>query len=187
MQASHTAASERAWVTVEIIPGDPTDMQVWEKADKYVLGIPVRLKNIGKTPARITNSYIRHVFADTVNTKVLPHVPRLPETPDYEATDGTKIVPEDKVMMPQKTYDFLISLPKIAIAHELPKWKIADTLLCVYGLVRYDSLGEVRETRFCYTYFFTRPMGYLVNKETGEQLFPPAYEEIAPKAYKRIT
>lgn len=80
-QASHTAASERAWVTVGIIPGDPNDMRLWEKPDNHAFGIPIHLENIGKTPARIKASFVRHIFADNVDPNVLPHVPKLPNPP----------------------------------------------------------------------------------------------------------
>jgi hypothetical protein len=135
---------------------------------------PVHLENIGKTPARIKASFVRHVFADNVDPNVLPHVPKLPEVPDYSPDKGGEIVPEDRVLMPKQTFDFLITLDKVFLADEIPKWRVADTLLCVYGFIRYESLGKVRETRFCYTFFFNRPMGNCsTNRQASHSFLPP--------------
>jgi hypothetical protein len=187
-QANIAMNAERAWVTVKILQPDPKDVRIWEQSDLYALGIPVHLENIGKTPARITDSYVRHIFVEAVDPNSVPAEPSLPEIPDYTADrEPNRIIPKDGILMPNQTYDFLITLRKELFEPHMADFKIANKLLCVYGFVRYESLGKKRETRFSYVYLFNRPMGSLANQKTGELFFPPAYCAGGPPEYNKAT
>jgi hypothetical protein len=168
-QANHLVASERAWLTAQVM-----DFPEPHK-DSQLIWIPIPITNRGKTSARIDSILVASRLIPVPETSYgMPG--KLPEMPDY--ADRTKVIAT------VQKYDIIIG-PDDTFSHShayiFPKeWedvKAKKLTLYVYGFIDYfDTLKGLRHrTAFCSIYWRTDPR---YNEPTGFMFSP-----IIPAAY----
>jgi hypothetical protein len=185
--ATHTAAdaakksaealikSERAWINVEVNTSEKlTEVRLPPTLDQF--WIWPRIKNYGKTPARITRIVIRPHLLPAAIPNLPQHIPpQLPPEPEYasELTADS----EAEIMVPPQVE--ISPFPAGIDVSDFERIKQRVEFLYVYGYVNYtDISGLHRQTRFCQLYWV--PFG--IKDPHGEDFLwyrntPAAYTE----------
>lgn len=146
--------SERPWLIAEVVERKPNLLHIPEVGDpihiqgKNVFG--VRIKNVGRTPARITRSALEYVKLDSLS--------QLPDNPVFvEITDehhGMMLFPEGE---PFGRIAFLRPRTFLSKA-EVSAIAVRDAFIYAYGLVEYRCIFGCAVcphlTRFGYVYNF---------------------------------
>lgn len=137
--------SERAWIMVDLEPAPAPRVTwvdgpyeprppYWSEAEHHGVDLHITLKNEGKTPAWITDSFIRFEITPTLN-----------EHPDFtpRELDLADRVPRPLAVGAKHEDDVSIKCERKGIS--------GDGVVYAYGFVKYrDAFGEGRETRFGY-------------------------------------
>jgi hypothetical protein len=162
MQASHLAASERAWIIVD--PGNISDDFEPDPSTLQMMEIRPLVRNCGKTMARIIRGSIRaHAIASKSN---------LPPNPDYKRRIDFNIqVPSGPVVQPL--------LARISLS-DFIEYREGKSVLYIYGFLDYlDFAKQERQSRFCLEYVV--PSGFDGTKRGF-------YNSVsAPKSYTECT
>lgn len=170
-QADHMVASERAWLTAQVLdfaePAQGSDL-IW---------ISVPITNRGKTPARIDSIVVTSRLIPVPETSYgMPGL--LPETPDYAVPKAIAAEGRDIIIGPDETFH---DMPVYIHPREWEQVKAKKLSLYVYGFVDYfDTLEGLRHrTAFCSIYWRTDPK---YNEPRGF-----VFSSMIPAAYFRAT
>ena len=162
-QANHLVASERAWLTVEVLNFEeppPKSNMIW---------IEVAITNRGKTPARVQSIVATSKFVPTPNSIADATPGKLPPYPDYDDTERvTELRGYDLVIAPEDTFRHI----HVYIwPGELVQIKARKHSLYVYGTIEYfDTVkGDSHTTSFCSMYAvplpnFGEPTGFMFSQ-----------------------
>jgi len=157
-QIDHVAASERAWLTVDVLLSqapEPESKLVW---------IDVPITNRGKTPARMHSIKAMPKFIPVPNAIADNKPGKLPPDPDY--SDAEKLTE-------LRGYDVIVA-PGDTFMHHVYIWPgeykeviTRMSTLYVYATIEYfDTIGGDRHTTsFCSIYavplpYFNEPTGF---------------------------
>jgi hypothetical protein len=151
--------AERAWITVA--PGllSPKLYPPWEQGTTYPTDpetlkmvrhqLPLLIKNVGKTPAKMDEFACRYIRVSSME--------ELPAEPDYglvQPQGGHWIIPGD-------THNAPVDLETdngILCERHVIDIRRRQSFLIAFGIVKYrDVHGERHKTQFCFVYTFPIP------------------------------
>jgi hypothetical protein len=180
--------SERAWVIVSRV-GNPDTKYGWYAPDtpQYLPGMVFEFEVCGKTVARIMDARF-DLLPVPARTRFAPSweplEPDLPPVPDYTRRKRSQEIAEDgQVVIPGQKFRIMVSLPQTLNVSEWESLRDEKTVMCAYGLIKYDSLGKHKETAVCYVYRFH--WGGVFTSGDGTVLNPSSFELAGPPAYNR--
>lgn len=179
--------SERAWLAVTIDSTPLADvMKPHEKSEKWLLGIQIRIQNIGKTQAAIVRSNVSFFSAETENPKPKDNflVPKLPPVPDYTPRASESPIRPGTRFLPRQRSAIGIAIRRSFLLGENDAWMKGEKCLCILGFLEYrDAFEDTHRSRFCYVYQAVTPLGFLKHEVTGESAMPPGFYPAGPTAY----
>jgi hypothetical protein len=187
-QSNHMIASERAWMAVQI--GQPSFNEVMSPhlmPDSAHLSVVVLVTNEGKTPATVTQTWIDSFSEETVDSKDVPPVPKLPNHPDQMGSTKPITKRVASVYVPKQQFHLGCSIPKRELTKENIAWRSGAKCLCIIGFVKYiDAFNVPRITRFCFSYQALRGVP-LINQKAGQPVLPPEFVRDGPDIYNEMT
>jgi hypothetical protein len=152
--------TERAWIVAT--DKDPLkNLQYQEESDGLLeMAYPHTFRNSGRTPARVTNIYLRF---HTVAVKGSENEPDLPLEPEYKES-VKQIPPDGRIVSPEENFTVIVrfegsaSRPALALSKkEFEDIKDSKIRLVSSGLVEYlDAFKKRRRLKFCRVYHYQR-------------------------------
>lgn len=171
-QSEIATNAERAWIIEEI--NFPTELPFQsEEAGALVATLVVfRIKNWGKTVARIRDAKLNfHRYPKTLT---------LAEPPEYAATNRLTELGEDGFLLaPGQQIALQIYLSGGSLSkEEAQKVRCGDLSLIAFGLFEYETLGSCHVSQFCYTWH--EPMGLVTEADFRglRRSGPPSYNRV---------
>ena len=142
----------------------------------------------GKTAARITDARFalqpfpaKARFAPSWE----PAEPDLPPTPDYTGRKRSPGIPEDgRVVVPGRKFQIRVRLAQTLNLNEGESLRDEKTVVCAYGFIKYESMGEHKETAVCYAYRFHWVVDFASSATVAES---GGFELAGPAAYNCST
>ena len=147
--------SERAWLLVEYVGKSPhLEWQLMNAHINPTTAVSWKIKNYGRTPARIRCAKLRFHFINTLN--------ELPHSPDYgdgQCADLVKIPTDGTMFGPNEETPLAVQFkgpggkPSTPTDVQMAAVRSNSGFLMAYGIVEYDDVFKKdHETRFCHIY-----------------------------------
>jgi hypothetical protein len=149
-QAEIAANSQRSWIVAKRV----------EKPDlsgTWILRVSCEFEVFGLSPVRVHESkFCFHFVAAKPHDLMEEAVPDLPDIPNYGEPTTLIDSPEMGVTWPPGSKILVKPTLDNSIAEEaqLRSLKAGESVLCLYGFIRYRDAfdkAKIRETRFCFT------------------------------------
>jgi hypothetical protein len=187
-QTNHIVASERAWMAVQI--GQLSFDEVMSPhlmPDSAHVSAIVLVTNEGKTPATVTQTWIDSFSEETVDSKDVPLVPKLPDHPDQMGSTKPITKRVASVYVPKQQFHLGCTLPKSELLKENSAWRSGAKCFCIVGFVKYiDAFKIPRITRFCFSYQALRGVP-LMDAKTGKPVVHPEFVRDGPDIFNEMT
>jgi hypothetical protein len=163
---------ERSWILEEIIFPDFFPEQP-DCGDFLLLSVGFKFTNKGKTPCKIVDVSVR--FHTYVPKDGLPKQPQL-----LGHAVGTDPRFVGRILAPGDVTDIGVLLEGQPNLDSEAVYSLRHhfTVLCAYGEIRYETLGDERRTRFGYVWYIPRGFTTSGDKEGFRKGCPPAYNEV---------